>query len=180
MRIIAGKHKGLILKDFEYTNIRPTLDRVRESIFNIIQFDVTGANVLDLFGGTGAVSLEFVSRGANVVTCDASADSVRVIKANFHKAKEPLNLIEGDYKFTLKKLSGKQFDFIYLDPPFATDFGEIAIKFIAKYNLLAGDGLIIFEHATGAVFKLPEGYSVTDERKYGQTSVSFIRLSGDV
>ncbi|MBR4745745.1 MAG: RsmD family RNA methyltransferase, partial [Clostridia bacterium] len=95
MRIIAGKHKGLILKDFEYLGIRPTLDRVRESIFNIIQFDINGAEVLDLFGGTGAVSLEFLSRGASVTTGDISDDALNLIKQNFKKAKETPNLIKG-------------------------------------------------------------------------------------
>ena len=83
MRIIAGKHKGLQLNTFDYDNIRPTIDRVRENIFNIIQFKVLGSSVLDLFGGTGAISLEFVSRGAKkVFTCDNNKDSISLIKKN--------------------------------------------------------------------------------------------------
>ena len=165
MRIIAGKHKGLILKDFDYLGIRPTLDRVRENVFNKIQFDIQGAKVLDLFGGSGAVSLEFISRGASVITGDNSEDSLKLINANFRKAKELPNLIKGDYKETLKKLKGQHFDFVYLDPPFATDYGEIAIKFIDKYELLSDGGLIIFEHGPNLVFKCPPNFEIQDERK---------------
>ena len=175
MRIIAGKHKGLILKDFEYLGIRPTLDRVRESIFNIIQFDINGAEVLDLFGGTGAVSLEFLSRGATVTTGDISDEALSLINQNFKKAKETPNLIKGDYKETLKKLYGNKYDYIYLDPPFATDFGSIAIKLICKYQLLREDGIIIYEHVKDKPFELPEGMYIVDTRTYGITQVEFIK-----
>jgi len=134
MRIIAGKFKGLKLNEFELNNIRPTIDRVRESIFNKIQFRVSGADVLDLFGGTGAVSLEFVSRNAgNVITVDNNAGSVKLIRQNFEKAKIKPNLLEMDYEKALKKVSdmGLKFDIIFLDPPFDTDFAEKAIKFVS-------------------------------------------------
>ena len=89
MRIIAGKHKGLVLNEFNADNIRPTIDRVRESIFNKIQFDVAGSCVLDLFCGTGAVSLEFLSRGASrLVSIDNNRDSISITNKNFKKAKE--------------------------------------------------------------------------------------------
>ena len=176
MRIIAGKHKGLILKEFEYGNIRPTADRVREGIFNKIQFDVRDANVLDLFGGTGAVSIEFVSRGAQVTTCDNNADSIKLIKQNFAKAKETPSIIEGDYKSILKRLQGKKFDFIFLDPPFATDYGQTSLELIVKYNLLEQDGLIIYEHETGKNFNVPTELEVVDIKKYSQISVTYLRL----
>ena len=174
MRIIAGKHKGLILKTFEFGGTRPTLDRVRESIFNIIQFDVSGSNILDVFGGTGAISLEFVSRGATVTTGDISDDAVNLIKQNFHKAKETPNIIKGDFKETLRKLYGNKYSYIYLDPPFDSDFGSIALKYISKYQLLADGGTIIYEHAVGKVFELPEGMHIADTRTYGATQVEFI------
>ena len=90
MRIIAGKHKGLQLNTFDYQNIRPTIDRIRENIFNIIQFQIADSVVLDLFGGTGAISLEFVSRGAGkVITCDNNKDSIDLIRKNFLRNNGP-------------------------------------------------------------------------------------------
>ena len=93
MRIVAGTLKGLKLNEFEADNIRPTIDRVREAVFNKIQFQVKGANVLDLFCGTGAVSLEFLSRGASVTSVDNNKNSIKLIKQNFAKAKLTPNLI---------------------------------------------------------------------------------------
>ena len=180
MRIIAGKHKGLQLNTFDYDNIRPTIDRVRENIFNIIQFKVYESDVLDLFGGTGAVSIEFVSRGANsVVTCDNNKDSILLIKKNFAKAKEMPNLIMGDYLSTLEKLKENKFDIIFLDPPFNTDFGDKSIDFISKNNMLNDDGIIIFEHIVGKEFNLPNNLQINNTKKYGTIEVSFIGCKND-
>ena len=99
MRIVAGKHRGLVLEEFDADNIRPTTDRVRENIFNKIQFDVADSYVLDLFCGTGAVSLEFLSRNAkSVISVDNNSNSIKLIEKNFAKAKEKPNLISKDFK----------------------------------------------------------------------------------
>ncbi len=177
MRIIAGKYKGLKLNEFEYSNIRPTIDRVRESIFNKLQFNISGAKVLDLFGGTGAVSLEFVSRYASeVVTVDNNSNSVKLIKENFAKAKLKPNLMEMDYMTALKKLSknGCKFDIIFLDPPYASDFGENAINYIFDNDLLDSDGVVVFEHSLEKNIENTDKLKVVDERKYGTVKVSFI------
>ena len=177
MRIIAGKFKGLKLNEFELDNIRPTIDRVRESIFNKIQFYISGATVLDLFGGTGAVSLEFVSRNAErVITIDNNSNSIKLIKQNFQKAKINPNLHEMDYMKALKKFvsDGVKFDIIFLDPPFATDYAEKAIKFISENNLLNDDGIIVYEHMEGKEFLCPNNLIVEDERKYGTIKVSYL------
>lgn len=176
MRIIAGKYKGLQLFGFDAENIRPTADRVRENIFNKIQFLVTNACILDLFGGTGAMSLEFISRGASrVVTCDNNKKSVDLINKNFAKAGIKPELIVGDYATTLEKLQGSFFDIIFLDPPFIEGYGEKAIKLIDKYNLLKSDGLIIYEHTLDKEFNLVENMEIIDKRKYGTIGVSFIK-----
>lgn len=174
MRIIAGRHKGLKLKEFELGNIRPTSDKVRESVFNKLQFNIRDANVLDLFGGTGAISLEFVSRGAKVTTCDNNIDSIKLIKENFAKAKEVPQIIEGDYKTILKRLQGKSFDIIFLDPPFATDYGLKALELIIKFELLQDDGMVVFEHPSGKTFDTPNGLQIVDCKKYGSISVSYL------
>ena len=117
MRIVAGKLKGLKLTTFDEDNIRPTLDKVREAIFSKIQFEIKGSKFLDLFGGTGAVSLEAISRGAELVcTVDVDNRSVKVIKENFAKAGKENNitLLEGDAVEILKELEGT-YDFIFMD-----------------------------------------------------------------
>jgi len=176
MRIVAGKYKGLQLLDFDAGNIRPTTDRVRENIFNKIQFMVSGARVLDLFAGTGAVSLEFVSRGADsVLTCDNNKKSIDLITKNFAKAGIKPNLKNGDFKAILKDLEGNKFDIVFLDPPFVEGYGKVAIDLIDKYDLLAEDGLIIYEHIVNKQFELNENFQILDERKYGTISVSYIK-----
>ena len=177
MRIIAGKFKGLKLNEFELTNIRPTIDRVRESIFNKIQFYISGATVLDLFGGTGAVSLEFVSRNAEkVIVVDNNPGSVKLIKQNYQKAKTNPNVYEMDYMKALKMFNDAhmKFDIIFLDPPFATDYAEKAIEFIAKNNMLKEDGIIVYEHVEDKQFRCPENLLIDDERKYGTIKVSYL------
>ena len=176
MRIIAGKHKGLNLLTFEADNIRPTSDRVREGIFNKLQFIIKDAKVLDLFGGTGAIGLEFISRGAlNVVVCDNNNKSIDLIKKNYAKAKEKPNLIVGDYLEVLKSLQGKKFDIIFLDPPFATDFGESAIAKIYEYGLLDDDGIVVFEHSVEKEYN-EEFYKIVDNKKYGTIMVSYLKV----
>ena len=176
MRIIAGKYKGLKLNEFEFDNIRPTIDRVRESIFNKIQFNIVGSTVLDLFGGTGAVSLEFLSRGAEkVITVDNNKNSIKLIKQNFGKAKAGLNLFEMSFEDALKKFKGiYKFDIIFLDPPFNTDLGLKALEYVLAYDLLSEDGIVVYEHFQDEKYDFPNGFSVVDERKYGTVVVSYL------
>ena len=176
MRIIAGKYRGLKLNEFEFDNIRPTIDRVREAIFNKIQFNILNANVLDLFGGTGAVSLEFVSRGANVTTVDSNSNSIKLIKQNFAKAYVKPNLLEMDYMKALKKLraENKTFDIIFLDPPFDADFADKSIRYISDENMLNEDGIIVYEHVIDKELKIPENFEILDEKKYGTIKVTYI------
>ena len=131
MRIISGKAKGTKLYTLEGTNTRPTLDRVKESIFNIIQSEIDGAKVLDLFAGSGAIGLEFLSRGAEkAVLCDQSKDAVEIIKKNVQKThmEDYVQVFNMGFEKCLEKLKDQQFDFIYLDPPYATDYIEKSLK----------------------------------------------------
>ncbi|MBE5738468.1 MAG: 16S rRNA (guanine(966)-N(2))-methyltransferase RsmD [Clostridiales bacterium] len=176
MRIIAGKYRGISLLTFEADNIRPTVDRVRENIFNKIQFNIPGAKVLDLFGGTGAISLEFLSRGADeVIICDNNSKSIDLIKKNYAKVSITPNLINSDYTRALALNKGKQFDIIFLDPPYDTDFGEKSLSLIEEYLLLDDEGIIIYEHLMGKIFKIPSSLEIFDERKYGTVVVTFMR-----
>ena len=176
MRIIAGKHKGLNLNTFEAENIRPTSDRVRESIFNKLQFIIKDATVLDLFGGTGAISLEFLSRGAEkVVVCDNNQKSINLIKQNYVKAKETPTILMKDYLEALNSLQGNKFDIIFLDPPYATNFGELAINQILELNLLAEEGLIVFEHGAEKEYS-NERLEIIDNRKFGTIMVTYLKV----
>ena len=174
MRIVAGTLKGLKLNEFEADNIRPTIDRVREAVFNKIQFQVKGANVLDLFCGTGAVSLEFLSRGASVTSVDNNKNSIKLIKQNFAKAKLTPNLIECDYMTALEKLKTQQFDIVFLDPPFASIFAEKSIEYIVKNDMLKSDGIIVWEHPISKKIAIPLRCEIVDEKKYGTIVVTYL------
>lgn len=177
MRIIAGSLRGLVLKTFDADNIRPTLDRAREGIFNKIQFGIRDSYVLDLFGGTGAISLEFVSRGASkVLTCDNNTNSINLINQNFKKAKQIPNLYNLDYLQMLERFKNEKFDYIFLDPPFNSDFGEKSIDYICSHRMLKDDGIIIFEHSSDRRIGLPEKIEVLDTKKYGYITVEYLRL----
>lgn len=177
MRIIAGKHKGLNLKTFEFEGTRPTADKVREAIFSKIQFVVGGSDCLDLFGGTGAITLEFLSRGANsVIICDCNPKAINLIKENCLKAKENPIILKMDYKSALEKfaIEHKKFDIIFLDPPFNSDLGNKSIKMIEELNLLADDGMIIYECEKNTPVNT-SNYQLFDEKIYGIIKVCYIR-----
>jgi len=180
MRIVAGKFKAINLYTFDYENVRPTPDKIREAVFSKYQFDIMGSSWLDLFGGTGAVGLEALSRGASkVVVCDDNKDSIALINKNYTKCKVKPNLIKTNFIKALKSLadSNQKFDFIYLDPPFNTTLGEKAIKLIANYNLLNDDGVVIFEHLKGKDISSANEYMENFENKtYGTIEVSFYKL----
>ena len=184
MRVIAGKFKGSKLITFDEENIRPTLDKVREAIFSKIQMDIKDSIFLDLFAGTGAVSIEALSRGAKLVyTCDADRRSEKVIKQNFEKVKAKPNFYLSDYNKALTNFSkdNLQFDFVFLDPPFKKGFGIKAIARIAELNLLADNGLIIFEHSIDESFDYSaiSGVTVVDEKKYGTVLVTYLSKAGE-
>lgn len=176
MRIVSGKHRGLVLYEFDAENIRPTIDRVRENIFNKIQFGIYNCKVLDLFGGTGAVSIEFLSRGAKeVFVIDNNKNSIEIIEKNFAKAKEKLNLIKKDFRDGIKDLVNKKFDYIFIDPPYKENFGEESLQLISNYKILDSDGLIIYEHLVDKEFNIPNTMEIVDYKKYGTVAITYIR-----
>ena len=145
MRIVSGKYKGKKLKEFSLTTTKPTLDRVKESMFDIIQFKVAGARVLDLFAGTGALGIEAVSRGASRVDfVDINADAIKLINQNLRGLEGDYLVKNNDYMDYLKSYKNN-YDLILLDPPYASDFGELAIEYILKTHQLAEFGTIVLE-----------------------------------
>lgn len=181
MRIIGGKYRSRVLAAFEGEAVRPTADRVKESLFNILALRFQGARVLDLFSGSGALGIESLSRGAaQIVFNDCAKDSVALLRKNL----KSLKIAEGEdvRVFTLDAqlclAAQKQpFDIIFIDPPYRLECGVEAIKTIAQKGLLKEGGVLVFER--DRVFEGGiEGLEVYDERKYGKTYLTFFRVKG--
>lgn len=168
MRIVGGIFKGRTLYEFKGSDIRPTSDNARESLFNILG-DLSGADFLDLFAGTGAVGIEAISRGANVVFNDSSRESVNLIKENLKKvgAAGEVNLSDAS---AFIKSSRKKFDVVFLDPPYKS---QIIPEILAAVSgILKDDGKVVFENEnvfTGTA----KGLVLTDVRKYGRAILHF-------
>lgn len=180
MRIISGKYRGLKLAEFSGDDIRPTADRVKESLFSIISAHVSGARVLDLFCGSGGLGLECISRGAaSVHFNDCSAESTAVLRKNLLKLKGDSNysVTTLDFSVCLDRLSGK-FDIVFIDPPYRLDIGGEALKIIAKRSLLSENGIAIYERDRPYSGDIT-GLTLYDERKYGKTYLSFFRARED-
>ena len=182
MRIISGKARGTKLYTLEGENTRPTLDRVKESIFNIIQNEIEGATVLDLFAGSGAIGLEFLSRGAEkVVLCDKSKEAINIIKKNVDKthSQENVKIYNTDFEDCLEKIKNNQFDIIYLDPPYATEYIKKSLEKIINLNLAKEESLIIIEtDDEPRILQEIENIDVkiVDKRKYGRATIIFVSL----
>ena len=137
MRVISGRARGKKLISLEGLNTRPTLDRVKEALFNIIQFDIINKNVLDLFAGSGAIGIEAISRGAKAVTfCDNSIDAIKIIQSNINntRSNSQATVLHKDYIMALKSLAGKEkFDIIYHNPPQYKDDPQKNVIFKLKF-----------------------------------------------
>lgn len=177
MRVIAGKYRGKKLKEFDINTTKPTLDRVKESMFNLIQFEVADAVVLDLFAGTGALGIEALSRGAKIVTfVDKNKKSIELIKSNLVGIDGCYEIEFRDYEDYLKS-TDRKFDIVLLDPPFSTDLGLRAIDYLIKNEILNDKGIIIFETSMDKVFSFNyENYEIV-KKKYGSVAVYKIMRS---
>lgn len=179
MRIIGGKYRSRVLAEFAGENVRPTSDRAREALFNILALKMYGARVLDLFAGSGALGIESLSRGAKeVIFNDFSKDSIAIVKKNLTTLKIAVNgdeakLTQGDYLACLEMVRG-QFNLIFIDPPYRMEYGEKALKKIAERGLLSEDGIAVYERDIPFEGEI-EGLEKYDERKYGKAYLSFFR-----
>lgn len=183
MRVISGIAKGTILYTLEGNMTRPTLDRVKEAIFNIIQMDIQDSVVLDLFSGSGALGIEALSRGAKkAVLCDKSKSAINIIKLNLEKTHLEKNAIvlQEDYNKALNFLKNKyQFDLIFLDPPYKEEFIKESVEKIIQLELLKKSGKIIIEtDDEKRILKEIKNLNVnmTSLRKYGRARVIFLNL----
>ena len=181
MRVISGKARGVNLKTPAGTATRPTADRVKEAVFSIIQFDLPGATVLDLFGGTGQLGIEALSRGAkNAVFVDERDDACRLIRENLKRTKleGEGRIIRSDYSAFLKSTSQK-FDIIFLDPPYAEVFLENSLNLITQIDILQSGGIIVTERPVEKELLLDfAGYNRSKDYKYGNTLITLFRKNG--
>lgn len=181
MRIISGKARGTKLYTLDGTATRPTLDRVKESLFNIIQNDIEDSTVLDLFSGSGAIGLEFLSRGAKrAVLCDSSKDAIKIIKQNVQKTRfeEKVEVYNMEFTKLVERLQNQKFDIIYIDPPYATDFIKISLEKIIEYELVNENTKIIVEtdDETRILNQIEKmDVEITDKRKYGRATIIFLK-----
>ncbi len=179
MRIIGGKFRSRVLAEFKGEDVRPTSDRAKESLFNILSLRIFGARVLDLFSGSGALGLECLSRGAEeVIFNDFSKDSLAILKKNLGALKIPVNGDEAkvyhyDFSVCLDAMRGK-FDLIFLDPPYRLDYGKTALEKIAKKDLLSENGIAVYERDRPFEGEI-EGLEKYDERRYGRVYITFFK-----
>ena len=177
MRVITGKYKGRNL--IAPKNVaRPTLDRMKETLFNIINDKLQGASVLDLFAGSGQLAIECLSRGANrAILCDNSRDAHNAIKINFEKIGEKPEIMYCDFRDCLKRLNC-QIDIVFVDPPYQSGFYTEVLSEIDNRNILSNQGIVVCEHSTE--IDLPENVgNITcfDHRKIGTVKFSFYKRS---
>ena len=176
MRVITGTAKGVQLKTPGGMLTRPTADRVKEALFSIINFDIPGAKVLDLFGGTGQLGIEALSRGAErSVFVDAREDACKLIRENLRRTKLEGTVVRSDYLDYLNRCR-ETFSIIFLDPPYAEAYLENAIKRITEIDILQTDGIIVTERPVGK--ELPwefDDYQRSKDYKYGKTLLTIYR-----
>jgi 16S rRNA (guanine(966)-N(2))-methyltransferase RsmD len=174
LRIIAGKHRSRTLIEFNGIEIRPTTDRVKESLFNILQNNIPDSSVLDLFCGSGNLGLEAISRGAKTVTfVDNSKKSIEICKENLSRLKEEGNIIFSDSNKFLQRCEDK-FDIIFLDPPYKSVSGIEALKIIGSKGLLNEDGIAVFESDKFIEEEISKLIKI-NEKKYGIVHLSFFK-----
>ncbi len=177
MRIISGSAKGSQIFAPKGKDTRPTQDRVRESLFNILQGDVDGAIVLDLFAGSGALALEAVSRGAErAVAVEHAQEAVVCIQRNIAKLGfgDRMEVLAGDWRQALPRLRGRGllFDLVFLDPPYAMNTQGVCGA-LEEAGLLQEGALLVVEHRRGARPALAGAFSLRSTRGYGDTEISF-------
>lgn len=179
MRIIAGSARGRTFDAPQGRDTRPTLDRVRENVFNILQHQIRGAKVLDLFSGSGAMAFEAISRGAEaavLVDIDRAANTIQRQNAVKLRMDSQCRILQCDWQQAVRQLvsAGEKFGVIFLDPPYAMH--DMTPVMEALRPLMTEDAVILLEHEAKVFPATPDGFDLYDSRKYGIAGVSFFRL----
>ncbi len=176
MRIISGKYKGLILKEYNIDGTRPTMDRVKESLFGMIQMKLKNAVCLDLFAGSGSLGIEALSLSASkCYFVDNNPIVINNLKNNMQKIEEEYYIYNLDYKKALEKFKNEniKFDIVFLDPPYKLNLINDSINKLLEYNLLNKDAYIICEYQTEEV---KSDLEILKEKKYGDKYIKIYKL----
>ena len=174
MRIITGKARGVRLATLEGLATRPTTEKVKEAIFSMIQFDIEGRRVLDLFAGSGQMALEALSRGAKSATLvDASKEAAEIIRKNAIKTKlfADAKIITNDYKLAIRQLAGEKFDIIFIDAPYAAKLTGDALQRLCDADLIADGATVICESDDDKIFE-NKGLVAVRQAHYGKVYVT--------
>ena len=182
MRVIAGEKRHLLLKTLDDLSIRPTTDKIKETLFNMIQFNIQGVNFLDLFAGSGAIGIEALSRGANMATfVDNNDRAIKVIKENLEHTglAEKANVIKADASLSLENLSRKNetYGIVFMDPPYDKDLYRPVFERLSKSNIISSDTIIILEVALkdDAVGIEDLGFEIAKVKKYKSNKHIFFK-----
>ena len=182
MRVITGSARGRRLRELEGQETRPTTDRVKEGMFSILQFDIEGRRVLDLFAGTGQLGIEALSRGAaSAVFVERRGDALKLIRENLQitELTDRAKVVPGDSLEYLKTVR-EPFDLIFLDPPYGEGLLEEALAHIARYDLLAPHGILVAEAATDQTLPaLAPPYGIHRTYRYGKIGLSVYHRAGN-
>jgi 16S rRNA (guanine(966)-N(2))-methyltransferase RsmD len=182
MRVIAGTARGRRLKELQGRDTRPTTDKVKESIFNIIQFELEGRRVLDLFGGTGQLGIEALSRGsAHCTFVEMRRDAVNLMRDNLKELNftDRAKIVQGDALAFLSSCREK-FDVILLDPPYHGDLMDQAMEAIIRFDILSEHGIMVCETSADRQLTPPPAEKFEEGRsyRYGQIKLSIFRRKG--
>lgn len=181
MRVITGSARGRRLKELEGLETRPTTGKVKEALFSVIQFDIEGRRVLDLFAGTGQLGIEALSRGAEcAVFVERRRDALQVIRENLEACgmTDKARVVNGDAMSYLK--SGEKFDLIFLDPPYASGLLEQTLEEIVRFDICRRHGIIVAESAADKTLPPLAGpYALYREYRYGKIKLTVYHRDGN-
>ncbi len=182
MRIISGKFKGRIIRGFNTDGTRPTMDRVKESLFSMIQHNISDAIVLDLFAGSGSLGIEALSNGSNICYfVEINKKMLFILKENLKQLniKEKYHIMNIDYSQALKhfKNNNIKFDIIFLDPPYNKHYINDALNKILKYGLLNSDGLVICEYTDEKINN--DQFTTIKEKQYNHVKIKILQQNNN-
>lgn len=181
MQIITGKYRARKLQAVKSDGTRPTLARVKESVFNLIYDKISDSVVLDLFAGSGAFGAECISRGAKkVYFVDNELEAIKTIKINTNKMTEDFEILKNDYLEALNNLKkrGIKFNLVYLDPPYKSDYANISLNKLDEFGLLESGATLVVEHEfENDLQNIKECYIIEKSKKYGIAFVDVLKYS---
>lgn len=184
MRVIAGSAKRLQLKTLEGLDTRPTPDRIKETLFNMISPFLPGCNFLDLFAGSGGIGIEAISRGAaEAVFVEKNVEAMACIKENLHRTNmaNKAMTITSDVMIALQRMEGeKKFDYVFMDPPYNQSLEKTVLAYLSDSDLLAEDGVVIIEASRDTTFDYVEGlgFYLIKEKIYKTNKHVFVEKAG--